>query len=111
MNVSTVASYTGAQVFEAVGLGQKSRRRVLLQDHLEAGRRRSRRPGPGSGAAHQGMPSPPAGAPPRARGGRRGSPASGAGRAYHLFNPETIYKLQLAPARVSYVFKEYLARR
>jgi len=73
MGVSTVASYTGAQIFEAVGRRPRGRRRVL-HGHGEPHRGgRARRPRPGGG----GTPPPrPPGAPhrtgaPRARGRRR----------------------------------------
>ncbi len=45
MGISTVASYTGAQVFEAVGLGRGGHRRVLHRDRVADRRRRSRRAG------------------------------------------------------------------
>ena len=37
MGISTVASYTGAQIFEAVGLGHGPRRRVLHRHHVALG--------------------------------------------------------------------------
>ena len=43
MGVSTVASYTGAQIFEAIGLGQRARRRVLHRHGQPARRHRPRR--------------------------------------------------------------------
>ena len=43
MGVSTVASYTGAQIFEAVGLSPGAGRQVLHRYDLQAGRRRARR--------------------------------------------------------------------
>ena len=42
MGISTIASYTGAQVFEAFGLGQRRRRRVLRRHPVAARRRRAR---------------------------------------------------------------------
>jgi glutamate synthase (NADPH) large chain len=108
MGVSTAASYTGAQIFEAIGLGAEvvdtcftgttSRLGGVGFDVLaaEAGRR------------HAGA-FPPRGAPPAHRrldtGGeyqwrRDGEP--------HLFSPETVFKLQHATrARRYEIFKEY----
>ena len=40
MGISTVASYTGAQVFEAIGLSARARRRVLHRHRLAPGRHR-----------------------------------------------------------------------
>ena len=42
MGVSTVASYTGAQIFEAIGLGPEVIERVLRRDVVAARRRRLR---------------------------------------------------------------------
>ena len=108
MGVSTVASYTGAQIFEAIGLGEEvistcftgttSRLGGVGFDVLaaEAGARHARA-------------FPPRGAAPDHRrletGGdyqwrREGEP--------HLFNPETVFKLQHATRSRRYeVFKEY----
>ena len=73
MGISTVASYTGAQVFEAIGLEPGARRRVLHRHHDPARRRRPRRArGRGRRAPRAGVPGPAdrAGAP-RARRRRR----------------------------------------
>ena len=45
MGISTVASYTGAQVFEAIGLGPGPRRRVLHRHRQPPRRHRPRRAG------------------------------------------------------------------
>ncbi len=108
MGVSTIASYTGAQIFEAVGLGDEvittcftgtsSRLSgvgfgVLAQ---EAARRAEVAAG-GPGMAHRRL----------ATGGeyqwrREGEP--------HLFSPETVFKLQHATRGRRYeIFKEYTA--
>ena len=97
MGISTVASYTGAQVFEAIGLDRGADRRVLHRD-LEPHRRgravdvlaaevatRHR-------AAHE--PRPTERGPPRARGGRR-VPVAARGRVPPL-QPEDGVQ---APAR------------
>ncbi len=108
MGVSTVASYTGAQVFEAIGLGEEvigtcfagtSSRLggvgfgVLAQ---EAARRAAVAAG-GAGMAHRRLET----------GGeyqwrREGEP--------HLFSPETVFKLQHATRSRRYeIFKQYTA--
>jgi glutamate synthase (NADPH/NADH) large chain len=108
MGVSTVASYTGAQIFEAVGLGEEvistcfegttSRLGGVGFDVLaaETGRRMARA-------------FPPGGVQPAHRrleiGGeyqwRRDGEA-------HLFNPQTVFKLQHATRSRRYeIFKEY----
>ena len=108
MGVSTVASYTGAQIFEAIGLGQEivstcftgttSRLGGVGFDVLAA-----------ETAARHTRAFPPRGAGPDHRrletGGeyqwrREGEP--------HLFNPETVFKLQHATRSRRYeIFKEY----
>ena len=109
MGISTVASYRAAQVFEAIGLGQESRRRVLHRHRLADRRHRARRD--------------------RAKSARaatvartRRAPTELAHRdldlggeyqwrregEYHLFNPETVFKLQHAARAKRYdVYKEY----
>ena len=108
MGVSTVASYTGAQIFEAIGLGEEivstcftgttSRLGGVGFDVLAA-----------ETAARHTRAFPPRGADPDHRrletGGeyqwrREGEP--------HLFNPETVFKLQHATRSRRYeIFKEY----
>ena len=113
MGVSTVASYTGAQIFEAVGLSQDARRPLLHRHHVsklggigldtiaeEVARRH----------AH-GLPASTA-SPPAHReleiGGeyqwrREGEP--------HLFDPETVFRLQHATRTGRYdIFKQYTSR-
>jgi glutamate synthase (NADPH/NADH) large chain len=124
MGVSTVASYCGAQIFEAIGLGDEvigacfagttSRLGGIGFDVLaaEVARRHARAFGPShapvTAAAHTRRPGP-----------------GGAGLAYqrletggdyqwrrdgepHLFNPETVFKLQHATRTRRYeIFKEY----
>jgi glutamate synthase (NADPH) large chain len=108
MGVSTVASYTGAQIFEAVGLGPE----VISNCFTGT---TSRLSGVGFGelaaetAARYRRAVPPRGAGPDHRrletGGdyqwrREGEP--------HLFNPETVFKLQHATRTRRYeIFKEY----
>ena len=108
MGVSTVASYTGAQIFEATGLGPEvistcfagttSRLGGVEFDVLaaEAAARYARAvPARGAGPAHRRLET----------GGdyqwrREGEP--------HLFNPETVFKLQHATRTRRYeIFKEY----
>jgi len=108
MGVSTVASYTGAQIFEAIGLGEDvigtcfagtaSRLSGVGFDVLaqEAARRAAVAAG-GPGLSHRRLET----------GGeyqwrREGEP--------HLFNPETVFKLQHATRSRRYeIFKEYTA--
>ena len=108
MGVSTVASYTGAQIFEAIGLGRE------VIDNCFAGTT-SRLGGVGFGvlaaeaAGRHARAYPPRGAAPAHRrleiGGeyqwrREGEP--------HLFSPETVFKLQHATRSRRYeIFKEY----
>jgi glutamate synthase (NADPH/NADH) large chain len=108
MGVSTVASYTGAQIFEAIGLGDEvigtcfvgtaSRLGGVGFDVLaeEAARRAAVAAG-GAGLSHRRLET----------GGeyqwrRDGEP--------HLFSPETVFKLQHATRSRRYeIFKEYTA--
>jgi glutamate synthase (NADPH/NADH) large chain len=108
MGVSTVASYTGAQIFESIGLGPEviddcftgtsSRLSGVGFDVLaaEAARRAGVAAG-GAGLTHRRL----------EIGGeyqwrREGEP--------HLFNPETVFKLQHATRSRRYeIFKEYTA--
>jgi glutamate synthase (NADPH/NADH) large chain len=108
MGVSTVASYTGAQIFEAIGLGEQvvqtcfagttSRLGGVGFDVLaaEVARRHAHAfPARGTPAAHRRLDT----------GGeyqwrREGEP--------HLFSPETVFKLQHATRTRRYeIFKEY----
>ena len=73
MGVSTVASYTGAQIFEAVGLGERARR-PLLHRHRQPARRHRAEGGGGRGRRppRRRPPQPSRGAgPPQARPRRR----------------------------------------
>jgi glutamate synthase (NADPH/NADH) large chain len=111
MGVSTVASYTGAQIFEAIGLGSEIVDRcfagttsrlggvdfdVLAREISE--RHRKTFPADGVRAHHRAL----------AVGGeyqwrREGDP--------HLFNPHTVFKLQHSTRSGQYeVFKEYTRR-
>ncbi|WP_406636329.1 glutamate synthase large subunit [Amycolatopsis sp. WGS_07] len=108
MGVSTVASYTGAQIFEAVGLGAEvidtcftgttSRLGGVGFDTLadEVARRHVRAfPADGVRASHRELET---GADYQWR--REGEP--------HLFNPQTVFKLQHSTRSGKYeVFKEY----
>jgi glutamate synthase (NADPH) large chain len=109
MGVSTVASYTGAQIFEAIGLGAE------VIDTCFAGTT-SRLSGVGFGALAE-----------ETKLRARRALAPGAGMDYrrlatggeyqwrrdgepHLFNPETVFKLQHATRSRKYeIFKEYTA--
>ena len=108
MGVSTVASYTGAQIFEADRAGRRGDQHLLRRYHVPAGRRRVRRAGRGGRGPVRAGRARPAAAPAHRRletGGdyqwrREGEP--------HLFNPETVFKLQHATRTRRYeIFKEY----
>ena len=109
MGISTVASYTGAQIFEAVGLQRVARRRVLHR-HRVAHRghrpRRDRR----RGRARATTSRTPIGPTELAHreltvGGEYQWRREG---EYHLFNPETVFKLQHSTRSGRYdVFKQY----
>ncbi|HUY46900.1 MAG TPA: glutamate synthase-related protein [Streptosporangiaceae bacterium] len=108
MGVSTVASYTGAQIFEAIGLGEEVISTCFTGTTSRLG-------GVGfsvlaaEAAARHARAVPPRGHGPEHRpleiGGdyqwrREGEP--------HLFNPETVFKLQHATRSRRYeIFKEY----
>jgi glutamate synthase (NADPH/NADH) large chain len=108
MGVSTVASYTGAQIFEAIGLGEEvigtcftgttSRLSGVGFDVLAA--EAARRAGPAAGGAGLNHRRLEIGGEYQWR--REGEP--------HLFNPETVFKLQHATRSRRYeIFKEYTA--
>ena len=113
MGVSTVASYTGAQIFEAIGLGTRPRRRVLHRHGQPARRHRPRRDRrTRSRCATRSR--------TRSRPTERAHRKLELGGEYqwrregevHLFNPETVFKLQHATRAKRYdVFKEYTAAR
>ena len=95
MGVSTVASYTGAQIFEAIGLGKEVVDDLLHRHHVAAGRRRLRRARRGGAARTTAAPSRPTAC-------ARNHRALEVGGEYqwrregelHLFNPQTVFKLQ-----------------
>ncbi len=108
MGVSTVASYTGAQIFEAIGLGEEvigtcftgttSRLSGVGFDVLA--QEAARRAGPAAGGAGLNHRRLEIGGEYQWR--REGEP--------HLFNPETVFKLQHATRSRRYeIFKEYTA--
>ncbi len=109
MGVSTVSSYTGAQIFEALGLGQEVIDRAFAGTTSRLGgigfdvraeevRRRHAAAYAPTPAAHRRLP---VGGEYQWR--REGEP--------HLFNPETVAKLQHATRTGSYdLFKEYTAK-
>ena len=108
MGISTVASYTGAQIFEAIGLGEElvdeyftgtvSRLGGIgLDEVAEEARRRHARAYPlrPEERAHRGL----------ELGGEYQWRREG---EYHLFNPQTVFKLQHSTRSGQYeVFKEY----
>jgi glutamate synthase (NADPH) large chain len=109
MGVSTVASYTGAQIFEAIGLGEEvievcfagttSRLSGVDFDALaeETRLRTGRAIAAGAGMAYRRL-----GTGGEYQWRRDGEP--------HLFSPETVFKLQHATRSGRYeIFKEYTA--
>ena len=108
MGISTVASYTGAQIFEAIGLGDELVEEYFtgtvsrlggigLDEVAEEARRRHARAYPmrPTSRAHRTL----------EFGGEYQWRREG---EYHLFNPETVYKLQHSTRSGQYeVFKEY----
>jgi glutamate synthase (NADPH/NADH) large chain len=110
MGISTVASYTGAQVFESVGLGQDLVNEYftgttsklggigLHELAVEVASRHARAyPDRPAERAHRELPG----------GGEYQWRREG---EYHLFNPQTVFKLQHATRTKRYdVFKEYTA--
>jgi len=111
MGISTVASYTGAQIFEAIGLGTE------LVDEYFTGTV-SRLGGISIGAIASAVAN-------RHRQAFSPNPTERAHRTlrvggeyqwrregeYHLFNPETVFKLQHATRTRRYdIFKDYTAR-
>ncbi|MGO9504612.1 MAG: glutamate synthase large subunit [Streptosporangiaceae bacterium] len=108
MGVSTVASYTGAQIFEAIGLGDEviaecfagtsSRLGGVCFDELAAEvARRHARAFPVTGAR-----------PPHRRLETGGDYQWRRDGEAHLFNPETVFKLQHATrSRRAEIFREY----
>ncbi len=106
MGISTIQSYRGAQIFEAIGLNDSVIDKYFtntasqvegagLDVIAEEARQRH----------HTGFPERGAHGPALRPGGQYQWRADG---EYHLFNPETIHKLQLAARTNNYgVFKEY----
>ena len=112
MGISTLQSYCGAQIFEAIGLDQefvdqllhRDRRRGSAASGIEVIARGSR----GAGT-QRAFPARPGGAPTSTSGGEYQWRRDG---EYHLFNPETVFKLQHATRSGQYaIFKEYTRAR
>ncbi len=112
MGISTVASYRGAQVFEAVGLVAGRRRRLLHRHHVASSAASASTSSPRRSRA--GTPS-----PTRRPASRRRTAALDVGGEYqwrregepHLFDPETVFRLQHATRAGRYdIFKQYTAR-
>ncbi|MEX2237932.1 MAG: glutamate synthase large subunit [Dehalococcoidia bacterium] len=106
MGISTVQSYTGAQIFEAIGLSKDLIDRYFTHTA-------SRIAGAGLDVIaeevlvrhHRAYPDRPAGKPDLPEGGEYQWRRDG---EYHLFNPDTVYKLQHGTrARRYEIFKEY----
>jgi glutamate synthase (NADPH) large chain len=108
MGISTVASYTGAQIFEAIGLAQG------LVDEYFTGTT-SKLGGVGIDEVAEEVARRHRVAYPRTPTGRAHRDLDGGGEyqwrregEYHLFNPETVFKLQHATREKRYdIFKQY----
>ena len=95
MGVSTVASYTGAQIFEAVGLSQTLVDRYFTGTDLQARRRRARRDRRGGRPPARARRTRAAGSARRTASSRSAASTSGAATGEpHLFDPETVFRLQ-----------------
>jgi len=108
MGISTIQSYRGAQIFEAIGLDQEFVDRYFTWTASRIG-------GVGIDVAareallrhHRAYPDRPVGPPELGWGGEYQWRRDG---EYHLFNPETVFKLQHASRSGQYrIFKEYTA--
>jgi glutamate synthase (NADPH/NADH) large chain len=111
MGVSTVASYTGAQIFEAIGLGEDVVDRYFTGTVSQLGGIGLEQIAAEVAARHR-MANP---ARPEDRAHRRlelgGEYQWRREGELHLFNPETVFKLQHATRARRYdVFKEYSAK-
>ena len=109
MGVSTVASYTGAQIFEAIGLGHEVDQHLLRRDHLPARRRRLRRAGRGDPAAARGLAWPDRRRSWLTGGWRPAGSTSGAARASRTCSTRRrCSSCSTPPAAAGYeIFKEY----
>ena len=112
MGISTVASYRGAQVFEAIGLSQELVDRYFTGTVLAARRRRPRRHRPRDGRAARAGPT-------RRTACTRPHRVLEVGGEYqwrregepHLFDPETVFRLQHSTRQRRYdIFKQYTGR-
>ena len=107
MGISTIQSYHGAQVFEAIGLNAGVHRRVLHLDGVAHRRHRHRRDrrARSRSATTRAFPERPLPSDSLDPGGQYQYRRNG---EFHLFNPVTIHKLQHACRTGDYgVFKEY----
>ena len=111
MGISTIQSYCGAQIFEAIGLDQDVVDKYFTWTPSRICGHRHRRGGARGAPRATGRPSAPAGSPRHEldAGGKYKWRHDG---EHHLFNPETIHKLQHACRTNDYrLFKEYSAPR
>jgi glutamate synthase (NADPH/NADH) large chain len=109
MGISTVQSYRGAQIFEAIGLNQE-----FIKKYFTATASRVEGIGLPEVARevltmhHRAYPERPAGPPQLPPGGQFQWRRDG---EYHLFNPETVFRLQHATRSGKYeIFKQYTQR-
>ncbi len=96
MGISTQQSYRGAQIFEAIGLNQPLRRRILHLDRQPHRRRRASRPSPRNRCAGTNTPTRAPTCRKRSISTSAGS-INGAARAKRTcFSPDVVAKLQQA---------------
>ena len=101
MGISTLQSYRGAQVFEAIGLNKKLVDKYFTGTASPHRRRRARRARRRSRFASTSTPS--ARSPSPIPNWRSAATISSASRGeYHLYNPQTIAKLQHAVRQESF---------
>jgi glutamate synthase (ferredoxin) len=108
MGISTIHSYRGAQIFEAIGLGRALIDRYFTWTASRIGGVSLEVVAEETLARHRrAYPERPVGARELAWGGEYQWRRDG---EYHLFNPETVFKLQHATRSGQYrIFKEYTA--
>ena len=107
MGISTLQSYCGAQIFEAVGLDRAFVDKLLHADRVAHRRRRHRRHRRRSRSVgtSKAFPTRPIGEHDLDWGGEYQWRRDG---EYHLFNPDTVFKLQHSTRSGQYsIFKEY----
>ena len=107
MGISTIQSYRGAQIFEAIGLNEEFVRPLLRQDRRRGSAGSAWRRSPRRRCTTTTAPTPAATSGPvqLLEGGQYQWRRDG---EFHLFNPETVFRLQHATQAGRYdIFKKY----